>query len=126
MGGLSRVLVVDDEPYVREFVDRALREAGYDTVSAASGADALVLVEQAGGFHLLVTDLMMPHMSGDELSRLLRRHEPGLKVLYLTGYSDRLFGARNVLGANEAFLEKPCSLEGLLEAVALLMRGRLY
>ena len=122
---LGRVLAVDDDPSVLEFVSRALHEAGYETVRAASGSDALTLAEQSEGFDLLVTDMMMPRMPGDEVARLLRQLQPGLKVLYLTGYSDRLFRAKNMLWADEAYLEKPCSLEALLEAVALLMRGRL-
>jgi hypothetical protein len=55
----------------------------------------------------------------------MRQHQPGLKVLYLTGYSDKLFGAKNTLWSDEAFLEKPCSVNGLREAVSLLMRGRI-
>ena len=121
----GRVMVVDDEPSVREFVDRALREAGYETVVASDGLDALALAEKSGGFELLLTDLMMPEMSGDELARRLRQNQPGLKVLYLTGYSDRLFNSKGSLWTDEAFLEKPCSMNGLLEAVSLLMRGRL-
>jgi two-component system, cell cycle sensor histidine kinase and response regulator CckA len=74
---------------------------------------------------VLVTDLMMPGMSGDELARRLRQREPRLKVLYLTGFSDHLFKEKSTLWADEAFLEKPCSVNGLLEAVSLLLSGRL-
>ncbi len=101
-----RVLIVDDEDTVRRFVDRVLREAGYTTALAAGGHEAITLASTAEPFDLLVTDLMMPHMSGDELSRRLRQTEPQLKVLYLTGYSDRLFREKVTLWADEAFLDK--------------------
>lgn len=123
--GPGRVLIVDDEPSVREFLVRALREAGYDAMVAENGEDALSVASRTGGFDLLLTDLMMPRMRGDELARQMRQHQPTLKVLYLTGYSDRLFAEKSVLWTDEAFLEKPCSLNGLLEAVTLLMCGRL-
>ena len=66
---------------------------------------------------------MMPQMTGDELARRLRPDEPSLKVLYLTGFSDRLFKEKVTLWQDEAFLDKPCGIEGLLEAVALLTVG---
>ena len=120
----SRVLVVDDEPTILSFVDRVLRDAGYATTLAGGGAQALAAAKP-GSFDLLLTDVAMPEMSGDELARQLRQIEPQLKVLYLTGYSDRLFKEKITLWEDEAFLEKPCSVKGLLEAVALLVHGRL-
>ena len=72
------------------------------------------------GLNLLVTDLTMPKMNGDELARRLRVLQPDLPVLYLTGFSDRLFADRMQLWENEAFLDKPCSINGLLEAMSLV------
>jgi CheY-like chemotaxis protein len=115
-------LVVDDEEPIRRFVDRALREGGYKTVLASGGADAIEAAK-TGAFDILVTDLMMPQMTGDELARRLRLQDPSLKVLYLTGFSDRLFKEKATLWQDEAFLEKPCSIRGLLEAVSLLLTG---
>ena len=74
-------------------------------------------------FDLLLTDVNMPQMTGDELARRLRHDEPTLKVLYLTGYSDQLFKDKNTLWQDEAFLEKPCTIAGLLQAVALITVG---
>jgi two-component system, cell cycle sensor histidine kinase and response regulator CckA len=119
------VLVVDDEEPVRRFVDRALRAAGYTTVTAGGGADALAVAAE-NHFDILVTDLMMPEMTGDELARRLRALHPSMKVLYLTGFSDRLFKEKATLWQDEAFLEKPATLRGLLEAVSLLLTGRVY
>lgn len=118
-----RVLVVDDEEPVRKFVERVLREAGYVTTLASDGPEALEIVKNGTAIDVLVTDLMMPQMTGDELARRLRQDEPTLKVLYLTGFSDRLFKEKSTLWQDEAFLEKPCSVKGLLQAVSLLYSG---
>jgi len=118
------VLVVDDEDAVLRFVDRVLRDAGYRTVVANNGPEAIEVAKQAGPLGALVTDVMMPGMTGDELARMLRQTEPTLKVLYLTGYSDRLFKEKAMLWADEAFLDKPCTVKGLREAVSLLITGK--
>ena len=120
-----RVLVVDDEETIRRFVERVLNDAGYATKAAGSGAEALQIGSTPGAFDILVTDLMMPEMSGDELARRMRLTEPGLKVLYLTGFSDKLFKEKVTLWEGEAFLDKPCTLKGLREAVSLLIYGQL-
>jgi two-component system, cell cycle sensor histidine kinase and response regulator CckA len=120
-----RVLVVDDEEPVRKFVDRVLRDAGYDTQVAEGGADALQAAQKMEALDLLVTDVMMPQMTGDELARRLRQNEPSLKVLYLTGFADRLFKEKVTLWEDEAFLDKPCSVKGLQQAVSMLCFGKL-
>jgi two-component system cell cycle sensor histidine kinase/response regulator CckA len=117
------VLIVDDEETVRRFVERVLKDAGYQTAVASGGAEAIEAAARLGSFELLVTDLMMPQMTGDELARRLRLAEPKLKILYLTGYSDRLFQDKATLWEDEAFLEKPCTVKSLKEAVSLLLSG---
>jgi len=117
------VLVVDDEDLVRKFVERVLREAGYQTATASDGPEALAVAGTLESFDILVTDVMMPQMTGDELARRLRVSSPSIKVLYLTGFSDRLFKEKVTLWADEAFLDKPCSVKGLLQAVSLLLFG---
>jgi two-component system cell cycle sensor histidine kinase/response regulator CckA len=119
-----RVLIVDDEEPVRNFVDRVLRDAGYDTTVAPGGSEALEAAA-AGTFDLVVTDVMMPQMNGDELARRLRQNDPAVKVLYLTGFADRLFKDKLTLWEGEAFLDKPCSVKGLQQAVSLLASGTL-
>jgi two-component system cell cycle sensor histidine kinase/response regulator CckA len=120
------VLVVDDEEPVRRFVERVLRGAGYRTATAGDGAEAIEVARKMESLDILVTDVMMPRMTGDELARRLRQTEQrGLKVLYLTGFSDRLFKEKVTLWEGEAFLDKPCGVQGLLEAVSLLLVGRL-
>jgi two-component system cell cycle sensor histidine kinase/response regulator CckA len=119
-----RILVVDDDDAVRRFITAALKGAGYEVVSAADGPQALSAQEQRR-FDLCLVDFRMPQMNGDEVSRLLRRADPDVKVLYFTGYSDQLFVSASTLSANEAFLEKPAGVKGLLEAVSLLLFGRI-
>jgi CheY-like chemotaxis protein len=118
-----RVLIVDDEEAVLHFVDRVLRKAGYDTTLAPGAPEALELLAARPSFDLLLTDLMMPGMRGDELARLLSRSLPDIKVLYMTGFADRLFAERSALWANEAFVEKPVTVAGIQEAVSLLLFG---
>jgi two-component system cell cycle sensor histidine kinase/response regulator CckA len=118
------VLIVDDEEPVRKFVDRVLREAGYKTALASDGPDAIAVAKGMESLDILVTDVMMPQMTGDELARNLRQTERGVKVLYLTGFSDRLFKEKVTLWEDEAFLDKPCGVKGLLQAVSLLLYGQ--
>src|SRR5215218_7519357 len=84
---VSRILIVDDEPSIREFFHLVLSEAGYAVASASDGEEAL---DVPGPFDLLLTDVMMPRMSGDELARQMRGRDPDVKVLYVTAFSDRL------------------------------------
>jgi two-component system cell cycle sensor histidine kinase/response regulator CckA len=119
----ARILVVDDEPVVVEFVERVLQTAGYDIMTATSGDAALELCTEQGLPDLLVTDMKMPRMEGDELASKLRQRDPDLKVLYLTGFADLLFKNKELLWDGEAYLEKPCTIDGLLEAVSLLLSG---
>lgn len=118
-----RVLVVDDEPQVVTFIDRVLRLGGYDTCSATGGREALQIAGEALPFDLLLTDVCMPGMAGYELSRILRMRQPDLRVLYLTGFNDALFDGKGTLWDGEAYLDKPTTPGGLLQAVSLLLYG---
>jgi len=119
-----RVLVVDDETSVLAFAERALRSGGYEVVVASNGRDAMGIVEtQPRPFDLFLVDVVMPQMSGDELGRRLRQQDPDVKVLYFTGFSERLFESRQALWKHEAFIEKPATVRGLLEAVSQLLFG---
>jgi CheY-like chemotaxis protein len=121
-----RVLVVDDEESVRTFAERVLLDAGYEVVLASDGPRALRIIETQPPFDLLVIDILMPDMRGDELARQIRQREPDAKVLYLTGHSDHLFEDKSVLWGDEAFIEKPASITGLLESASLLLFGHLH
>lgn len=119
------ILVVDDEEPIRKLVDRALSSAGYTVVLAANGPEAMRVAADSPSLDLLVTDMIMPGMNGSEVARRLRQDHQGLKVLYFTAFSDRLFDEKVALWDDEAFLEKPCSVKGLLEAVSVLWSDRI-
>jgi two-component system cell cycle sensor histidine kinase/response regulator CckA len=120
------VLVVDDEREIVDIVTRVLANDGYELLTAASGADALAVAAACGRpIDLLLTDLHMPEMSGRGLATELRRTQPGLKVVYLTGHCDDLFGAVTLLEPHEAFIEKPIAPALVREAVCLHLFGRL-
>jgi CheY-like chemotaxis protein len=120
-----RILVVEDDDGIRDLVDRVLREGGYETRVAPNGLAALGLLETDASCDLLLTDLLMPEMSGDELVRRARALHPNLKVLYLTAYSDRLFAERSALWEDEAFIDKPITINGLRQAVSLALFGHM-
>jgi two-component system cell cycle sensor histidine kinase/response regulator CckA len=120
-----RVLIVDDEETIRQFADRVLRHGGYETAVAENGPDAIQIAKTRGPFDLLLADVVMPGMDGHEVARQLRLLEPDLKVLYLTGHSETLFADRPTLWAHEAYVDKPVSLKGLLEAVSLMIFGEI-
>ena len=119
------ILAVDDEPGVLALVLRCLGDDERVTlIEASSGKEALERIANGPALDLLITDLRMPEMEGDELARRVRLLDPDLKVLYLTSHADRLFEAKQQLWAAEAYLDKPFTREGLREAVALLLFGR--
>ena len=123
----KRLLVVDDELPVLKLVTRILATDNYEIESASSGDDAAQMINAPGypGVDLLVTDLMMPGINGRELAMITRRRFPNSRVLYITGFADRLFKDLTELGEGESFIEKPFGTDGLLEATRLLMFGQI-
>jgi two-component system cell cycle sensor histidine kinase/response regulator CckA len=119
------ILVVDDEEQIRQLARRFLEEEGYHVIEAGSGLDAIALLEGGMALALLIADLNMPELGGDEMVRRIRATRRDLRVLYVTGHIDQLMNERPVLWEGEAFLEKPFNAAGLLEAVALLLYGTL-
>ena len=85
---VALILVVDDEPEVRELAEFVLSEAGHLVLTAKDGAEAIELVERKPDIALLFTDLVMPRMDGIELAALAVARRPNLKILYTTGYVD--------------------------------------
>ncbi len=95
-----------------------LRERGYRVLEASGGAEALRLAEDhRGQIHLLVTDVVMPQMSGPELARELGEHRAELKVLYTSGYTDKTIVHHGVFKSKASFLQKPYISETLLGKV---------
>ncbi len=119
------ILIVDDEPLIRVVARRMLEAAGYVVLEASDGTDALEKVGADTPLLLLVADVNMPGITGDELARRFRMRQPNLNCLFLTGCVDQLFDSRTVLWDGEAFLEKPFTDRGLREAVSLQAFGHI-
>lgn len=117
------VLVADDEPGVRALARRILESGGYQVVEAENGVEALTVMAGAQRIDFLIADLDMPVMRGEEMTRKIRAMRPDLRVLYVTAHSEQLFKERPELIEGEAFLDKPFTVRGLLEAVSLLKVG---
>ena len=112
------VLVVEDELAVRRLASRVLRARGYRVLEASDGGDALRLVDRHGGpLDLVLTDIIMPGLSGPALVERLLPGAPDLKVLYITGYSEEAIRQHGLLPAGGALLEKPFTAHQLAERV---------
>jgi PAS domain S-box-containing protein len=112
------VLVVEDEEAVRRLTHMFLQQRGYRVLEATNGAEALqVAARHAGPIHLLVTDMVMPGMRGRELAEKLSSARPGMKVLYVSGYTDGSIVENGELGPGSSFLEKPFSSDTLARKV---------
>jgi CheY-like chemotaxis protein len=118
----STVLVVDDEAPLRAIERRILEQAGYQVLEAADGDEGIARMAGDTVVHLLIVDLHMPVLRGDEMVRRIHLERPDVPVLYVTGQIDRLMNER-ALHRREAFLEKPFTSAGLREAVSLLLHG---
>ncbi|AEV84273.1 histidine kinase [Actinoplanes sp. SE50] len=117
LGGGSTVLVVEDEPALARMVARILSEAEYRVLVAADAGEALDLYEQHG-CDALLTDVIMPGISGRRLAESLHERQPDLPVLYMSGYSNGLLGTTHILDEDIAFLEKPFTAADLLHKLA--------
>jgi len=117
--------VVDDEAPIRMAARRILEAGGYKVLEAENGARAIELLTDDVAIDLLMADLEMPELTGEEMARRLRAQRHDLRVLYVSGYVDRLLNERPILWEGEAFLEKPFTFDGLSEAVSLLLFGTL-
>jgi PAS domain S-box-containing protein len=118
VGGTENVLIVEDDPVVREMAARALRSAGYQVLVAADGREALALGDdQVAGIQLLVTDVVMPGKNGREVAEELRVRNAGLPVLYISGYTQDVFTEHGIVGGMDVFLAKPFTPTELLARV---------
>jgi two-component system cell cycle sensor histidine kinase/response regulator CckA len=116
--GSSSVLLVEDEEAVRAFAARALTSRGYKVYEAASGVEALDVMQEAGGkIDLVVSDVVMPELDGPSLLRELRKTRPDLKIIFISGYAEDAFKKNLPEGEDFQFLPKPFSLKQLAVAV---------
>jgi two-component system cell cycle sensor histidine kinase/response regulator CckA len=118
-------MIVDDEAPVRDVESRMLSQAGYDVMTVDEAGKAIQIIRDTDDIALVIADVHMPEMNGDEMARHIRAIRPDLKILFVTGFSDTLFTNQPVLWNDQAFLDKPFTRQGLLEAVSLLLNGRI-
>ncbi len=123
--GSETVLLVEDEPSVRDLAKRLLKQQGYRVLEAANGEEALRLVQENGGekIHLLLTDVVLPRMGGKEVAGQLKVFLPDLRVLYTSGYTDHAIVHHAVPDPGMHFLQKPFSLETLSQKVREVLDG---
>ncbi|MCP3978120.1 MAG: response regulator [bacterium] len=120
--GTETVLLVEDEGLVRSLAARSLRSYGYTVIEAASAADALrVSAGLEGALDLVVTDVVMPGMSGQELAQRLIATHPQTKILFVSGHSDELVQEHGAIEPGIAFLQKPFSPEALSRRVRQML-----
>ncbi len=112
--GTETVLLVEDAPMIRRLAREIMLRAGYTVIEAGDAEQALSLSEKQGQIDVLLTDLIMPGPSGVELAEQLRAARRGVRVLYMSGYTDNAIVRNGMLGASEAFLQKPFTPEELL------------
>jgi CheY-like chemotaxis protein len=118
VGGSETILLVEDEAMVRTLTRDNLRDFGYEVMEASNGEEALTICSQHdGAIDLVLTDVVMPLMSGRELIDRLKATCPDIKTLYMSGYTDDAIVHHGVLDADTQFLEKPFTLDGLARKV---------
>lgn len=116
---MARILVVEDEEPVRDFVRRALELDGHKTIGAGDGGEGLdILQREAGAIDLLLTDIRMPVMDGIALALAAARDFPNIPILLMTGYADQRERARNLESLIRDVLVKPFTLAHLRKVVA--------
>jgi CheY-like chemotaxis protein len=116
--GNATILIVEDEDIVRAIAVSTLELSGYEILDAASGEEALLICKQHHGpIHLLLTDVVMPRMSGKEVAERLSKLRPDMKVLFMSGYTTDAVVHHGILDVGTAFIEKPFTPEELAQKV---------
>jgi CheY-like chemotaxis protein len=115
--GTESILLVEDEQAIRAFIAAALRNAGYRVHEARDGAEALAIAEAGFAGQLLLTDVVMPLMNGRELGRRMQARSPGLKILYMSGYTEGPVVHQGILDDGIDLLAKPFDAEEMLARV---------
>jgi CheY-like chemotaxis protein len=116
--GTETILLVEDEEEVRNLAVRFLESQGYKVLKASQGLEAFLIAEEYEGIiHLLMTDVVMPKLSGRELADRIAKILPEIKVLFMSGYADNAIVHHGVLEGGMNYLQKPFTLDGLAKKV---------
>lgn len=121
-GGNERILLVEDEPTLRALSSAFLQSKGYHVTEASDGVEGLKIIEQDRKFDLLITDMVMPEMGGASLAEEAKKLIPNLKIIFMSGYTDRSIDEK-FLGPGTEFLQKPVSLDVFARTIRKLLAG---
>jgi DNA-binding NtrC family response regulator len=118
------ILLAEDAEALRSMIREILEEAGYAVLDAGNAEEASAAARaHAGPIHLMLSDVVMPRMGGRDLATEVGARRPGLRVLYMSGYTDEAIVQEGVLNAGTHFLQKPFTADGLLRKVRAVLDG---
>ncbi|MEQ8404728.1 MAG: response regulator [Oceanicaulis sp.] len=121
---MARILLAEDDESMRDFLGKALERAGHEVVRVADGEDGLdALGEAPGQFELLLTDIVMPGVDGIELARRAAEIDPGLKIMFITGFAAVALNAGSSAPKEAKVLSKPFHLRDLVDEVAKVVEA---
>ncbi|MGA7974215.1 MAG: response regulator, partial [Pseudolabrys sp.] len=121
--GHGIILLVEDEEGLRALNARGLSSRGYTVLEAGNGVEAIEVIEAEGHVDLVVSDVVMPEMDGPSLLKELRRRDPTVKIIFVSGYAEEAFSKNLPSNEQYAFLAKPFTLKQLVAAVKETMAG---
>lgn len=119
---MATILLAEDDNSMREFLAKALRRAGHDVVAVADGVDALAQLADVE-YDLLLADVVMPGMDGIEVARRATKKQPGLRVMFITGFAAVALRAREQSPKNARVLSKPFHLRDLVDQVEVMLHA---
>jgi two-component system cell cycle response regulator CpdR len=119
---MAHILIAEDDNSMREFLAKALRRAGHEVVAVGDGLDALAQVTDAR-FDLLLADVVMPGLDGIEVARRATKKQPGLKVMFITGFAAVALRAREQSPKDARVLSKPFHLRDLVDQVDVMLQA---
>ncbi len=124
--GSETILLVEDDNLLRKAYDLALNHAGYKVITAADGMEARRICASLGTkIHLLLTDVVLPKMKGQELAAELVQSKPDLKVIFMSGYTETGTDHPGISDSDSILLQKPISIRNLLETVRKVLDGQM-
>jgi two-component system, cell cycle sensor histidine kinase and response regulator CckA len=123
--GSETLLLVEDDDAVRAIARHVLRSCGYTLLEASDGREAIRVVQNhEGPLHLVVSDVVMPHSGGRQMAEGLDGVRPGMKMLFMSGYTDDAVIRHGIIGDKVAFLQKPFAPSALAQKVREVLDGK--
>ena len=122
--GNETILIVDDNPSVRQLIVETLKPLGYNCLEAGSGKEAInVIREYDSKVHLLLTDVVMPHMNGRQLAEIIRKERPDIKIIFMSGYTENIIAHHGVLEQGINFISKPITPVALTQKIRSVLQN---